>query len=113
MSPAATAEPEPETGFSGIWRKWQAGYNPRNAQARTMHLNASFARIQAKLHARVNTTSTNDRIDEKDDRDSTTTTNVTGEVIASSTQECAAAQVSTLVVYILSLTVCSGTLAVA
>ena len=61
---AVTAELEPE--FSGSWRQWQAGYNPQNAQARTMHLNASIARIQAKLHARANKTSTNDQIDKKD-----------------------------------------------
>ena len=93
MSPAVTAELEPE--FSGIWRQWQAGYNPQNAQTRTMHLNASVARIQAKLHARANETSTSDRIDEKDG-DSSPIRDATGEVIASSTQECAAAEVCIL-----------------
>lgn len=50
---AGPAEHEPETEFSGIWGKWQAGYNPQNAQARTAHLEASIAWIDAKLHARA------------------------------------------------------------
>ena len=84
-----------ENEFSGVWGKWQQGYNPQNAQARTMHLNASVARIQAKLHARANKTSTSDGIDEKDG-DSSPIRDATGEVIASSTQECAAAEVCIL-----------------
>ena len=36
-----------------MWGKWKAGYNPKNAEVRTTHIN----RIQAKLGARVNTTS--------------------------------------------------------
>ena len=38
--------------FSGVWGKWQQGYDLNNAQRRTLFLRASIQQTKAKLHAR-------------------------------------------------------------